>query len=157
MAAPRPAGLRLIIAYKAVKAVAQLAGTALLLALATRRHEAGVHAFLQWVAAELPAGWSVRAAGLLAAAGRPHTLHLAALGLALDGTLTAVEGWSLWRGYGWGPWLVVVATGTPIPYELYEIARRVRPVRIAITAITVAVVVYLARRIRRERHQGTGR
>jgi uncharacterized membrane protein (DUF2068 family) len=76
-------------------------------------------------------------------------VRLIEIGLAFDGILSAVEGWSLWRGYRWAPWLVVVATATPLPLELVEIVRSHRPSRVLLALLNLAVVLYLARDIRR--------
>ncbi|HYS81710.1 MAG TPA: DUF2127 domain-containing protein, partial [Anaeromyxobacteraceae bacterium] len=99
---------------------------------------------------DLASRWSLllgRALGAITNRG----VHLVELGLVLDGVVSAVEAWTLWRGYRWGAWLVVVATATPLPLEVAAIARSLRPWRILLAAVNVAVVVYLARQIARRR------
>ncbi len=49
-----------------------------------------------------------------------------------------------------GPWLVVVTTSALLPFEVYEIAHRVSFVRVFALVMNVAIVVYLARGVRRE-------
>jgi uncharacterized membrane protein (DUF2068 family) len=41
--------------------------------------------------------------------------------IGLDAVLLTVEGWALLRGWKWGVWLVVIASGALIPWELYAL------------------------------------
>lgn len=154
-AAPhRDLGTGLIVLYKALKAAAEVALLLGMLALA-RGGEHHTAARLAAVAREhLASRWSLElseAVGFLAS-GRGQ--RLAELGLALDGLLTALEGWSLWRGYRWGPWLVVCASLLPLPWELWELGRGWRWSRVALIGANLAVAGYLAWRIAR---RGRGR
>jgi uncharacterized membrane protein (DUF2068 family) len=150
-AAPLDAGVRVIVAYKAVKALGEVALLAGLLLLA----RGGERSALQEVAAlarhHLTSRWSELAARALSALWSGHGFRLLELGLLLDAALTAVEGWSLWRGLRWGPWLVVGATLLPLPWELWEIARTGSLARVAVAAVNLVVTAYLARAIVRER------
>lgn len=159
---PRPFGVRLIVLYKAVKAVVELALAVGLVVLAASGEVESVRELAAELRHHVASRWSLLAGRALGALASARGVHLLELGLALDAALSAVEGWSLWRGYWWGEWLVVVATATPLPLELLEIARshhlsRVLS-RVALAVINAAVVVYLARRIGRERreHRGPG-
>jgi uncharacterized membrane protein (DUF2068 family) len=78
-------------------------------------------------------------------------VHLIEIGLALDGLVSGVEGFTLWRGYRWPPWLVVVATASPLPLEIAEIVRTPRPSRVGLAMANLAVVGYLALRIAKKR------
>jgi uncharacterized membrane protein (DUF2068 family) len=145
-----PAGLRAIIAYKTIKAAVQL-GLGLVLALlwpfglphwlgalsrASRRH------FTQ--------GWASHLAALLAAGSTHRRIAFAILALSLDGALTAVEAWALRRGRWWGPWLVVAATASLLPVEIYEFFRVPRISRALLFAVNLLMAAYLARRAWRE-------
>src|SRR5262249_56122698 len=79
----------------------------------------------------------------------PHSLTWAAAGLAGDAVVSAFEGWALARDFWWAPWLIVAATATLLPFELYAIIRHPRVGRIVIFTINVAIVAYLARRAKR--------
>lgn len=68
-------------------------------------------------------------------------------------TLHTVEGTGLILGYHWAEYLVIVATGSLIPFELYEIARRLSPIRIGILVVNVAIVIYLVRTLRKDRQE----
>jgi uncharacterized membrane protein (DUF2068 family) len=155
-AARRPArdlGVRLIVAYKAAKAIVEVAvGTALFL-LAVSGEIATLQDATRQLETHVASRWSLLAARELSTVLTEHAVHLLAIGLLLDGVLSAVEGWSLWRGYRWGAWLVVLATATPLPLEVMEIARTHRASRVALALVNVAVVTYLARRIAKGRRR----
>ena len=78
---------------------------------------------------------------------------IAALGLValFYAALFATEGVGLWRERRWAEYLTVIATGSLIPFEIWEIAHRPTPIRFATFAINVAVVIYLIVRLRRPR------
>ncbi|TMB36835.1 MAG: DUF2127 domain-containing protein, partial [Deltaproteobacteria bacterium] len=67
--------------------------------------------------------------------------------------LSAVEGLALRAGRWWAPWLVVIATGSLIPVEIWEIIRKPKPVRGAILIINWAILVYLLRIALREHRE----
>jgi uncharacterized membrane protein (DUF2068 family) len=79
----------------------------------------------------------------------PGRITLVGLASICYGLLFAVEGMGLWLEKRWAEYLTVVATGTLIPFELYELARRVTPVRAAALVVNVAAVVYLVYQLRR--------
>jgi uncharacterized membrane protein (DUF2068 family) len=57
---------------------------------------------------------------------------------------------ALREGHWWGPWLVVVASGVLLPYELFELVRHPRVGRALLVVVNAAVVLYLGRRALRE-------
>lgn len=149
--ARRDLGIRLIIAYKAVKAVGQLALAAGLVALSASGRLETVRSLAEVLRADVTSRWSLLVGRALVALLSRHGLHLVELGLLVDGAFTSVEGFSLWRGFRWAPWLVVLATATPLPLEVLEIVRKQSVPRIAALVVNLAVVCYLARRIARTR------
>ena len=76
--------------------------------------------------------------------------HAAALGLGavLYGSLFTVEGVGLWKGKRWAEYLTVIATSTLIPFEVYELVRRLTTVRVSALVVNVAAVIYLVYRLR---------
>jgi uncharacterized membrane protein (DUF2068 family) len=146
-ASPLPAGVRLIVAYKAVKALLELALVVGLLVLARDGGEALLRALAEAARHHLASRWSALASRGLGALSGGHGLRLVELGLGLDAALTALEGWALWRGHRWGEWLVVGATLLPLPWELWEILRTGSPARVAVALLNVAVAAYLGRRL----------
>jgi len=91
------------------------------------------------------AGWLVDLA--------PHQVMGLGAGALLYALLFLVEGVGLWRGKAWAEWLTVVATGLPIPVELYEVARHVTPLRVVALVLNVAVVALLLRNLRQKQLQ----
>ena len=65
--------------------------------------------------------------------------------------LHTVEGIGLILGYHWAEYLVIVATGSLIPFEIYEIARKLSLVRVALFVVNVAIVIYLIIILRKDR------
>lgn len=65
--------------------------------------------------------------------------------------LFLTEGIGLWLLKRWAEWFTVIITGSLLPVEMYEIARRPTAVRISVLLINIAVVAYLLHRIITER------
>lgn len=66
--------------------------------------------------------------------------------------LHLVEGTGLLLKRLWAGYLTVIASGSLLPLELYEIARKPTALRILVLVVNVAIVVYLVYKLRRE-HQ----
>jgi uncharacterized membrane protein (DUF2068 family) len=77
--------------------------------------------------------------------------HIEALGIGafLLGLLFLVEAVGLWLQKPWAQYLTIIATGSFIPFEIYELTRAVTAARIATLAVNIAVVIYLIVRSRR--------
>jgi len=84
----------------------------------------------------------------------PRQLRLIQVGTFLYALLYATEGVGLlWRKL-WAEYFTVIATGSLIPLEIYEVWRRPTLVRLAILAINVAIVAYLVHQlVRRQKAQ----
>jgi hypothetical protein len=85
----------------------------------------------------LASRWSMLAGRALASLVSERGVHLLEMGLALDGALSAIEGWCLWRGYRWGLWLVVVATAAPLPLKSWTSRGRLAPRGVSGAATTL--------------------
>jgi uncharacterized membrane protein (DUF2068 family) len=81
--------------------------------------------------------------------------HLRALeiGTFFYAGLHTVEGIGLILRYHWAEYLVIVATGSLIPFEIYEIARKFTLVRVALFVVNVAIVFYLIAILSKDRKQ----
>jgi uncharacterized membrane protein (DUF2068 family) len=148
----RDRALWAIIAYKLVKGCLWLLFAALILASMPM----GLEDRLLGLAAHLrhhARAWSLDLAELVVRAATRRGLWTIAVALIADGALSLVEGWALLHGKLWGAWLVVVATGSPLPFEVVALVRRPHPVRAALLVVNVAIVVYLAQKAVRERHE----
>ena len=72
-----------------------------------------------------------------------RTLTWLAIGAAAYAVVEILESIALWLLKRWGEYFAMVATCAGIPYELYEIAAKVTPVRVTAFVINVVLVVYL--------------
>ena len=148
----RERGLRLIIAYKLAKGGLWLV-LALVLTVMTRM---GLGESLMGLAGQLrhhAGAWSLELADLLMRASSAHALWVIVIALVADGALSLFEAWALHHGHWWGPWLVVVASGSLLPFEVVAFARHRHLVRLAVLLVNAAIVWYLARKALRERRE----
>ena len=78
--------------------------------------------------------------------------HLRAIeaGTFFYAILHLIEGIGLILEQDWAGYLVVIATSTLIPFEIYEIGKKPTPVRFALFLLNVGIVVYLIVTIRKE-------
>lgn len=154
-AAKAALGVRTIVLYKTVKACVQFGLAAVMLVL----WPFGLAHHLSELARALEShvihGWSLRLAEAFERHATARTLKFTILALFFDGALTAVEAWALGRGRTWGAWLVVFATGTLLPFEIYEFLERPKPTRLLIFAVNALIVGYLARRAWRDHRAHT--
>jgi uncharacterized membrane protein (DUF2068 family) len=142
----RDRGVVLIIAYKLGKGALWLVFAAVL--LATMR--LGLGDRMLGFAAHLrhhSGAWSLKLADLVVRRG----LWTIIVALVADGALSLVEGWALVHGHWWGPWLVVVATGSLLPFEVLALLRHPHAVRAAVFLANAVIVAYLARKAMHER------
>ena len=144
-------GLRLIVVYKLGKAASELVLAALLAVILAGGEAERVHDVALALSEHVTGAWSLRLSELLASAAVPRTVELTTIALSLDGVLTLSEGWALHRGFSWAPWMVVVTTGSLVPFEVIELARRPRVGRALILLVNLGVVGYLAARALRAR------
>jgi uncharacterized membrane protein (DUF2068 family) len=148
MAAPKdPAlGIRLIVIYKLVRGSIALAASIVLAVAAIRGGGKALHELADRLRDHIMGAWSMRLADLVDRASSPRSLKIGALALGCDGLLTIFEGWALQRQFRFAPWLVVIATGSFVPLEFYELSRKFNLLRLTILALNIAVVLYLVRR-----------
>lgn len=77
-----------------------------------------------------------------------NSLRLVGAGAFLYAALFITEGVGLWRQRRWAEYLTVVATASFIPFEIFEITRRLTLPRVGAFVMNVLVVLYLLYRIR---------
>ena len=78
----------------------------------------------------------------------PERVGLLGLGAFAYAALFATEGIGLWKQRRWAEYLTIVATGSFIPFELYEIIHQPTVLRVAALIANVLVVAYLTYRLR---------
>jgi uncharacterized membrane protein (DUF2068 family) len=148
----RERGLVLIIAYKLIKGVLWFVIASVLLVMM----HMGLSAKLEGAAENLrhhSQAWAIELAKLLTRASTPRGVVTIIVALVADGALTLVEGWALVYGHWWGPWLVVVATGSLLPFEVVALARHPHVGRALILVVNLSIVVYLIRKALREHRE----
>jgi uncharacterized membrane protein (DUF2068 family) len=78
-------------------------------------------------------------------------LKLAEEGTFVYAALLLTEGTGLLLRRHWAEYLTIVITASFIPFELYVMMRRFSVERAIILIINIAVVIYLVRKVRRDR------
>ena len=76
-------------------------------------------------------------------------LRTLSAGMVAYASLFLVEGVGLLLRRRWAEWFTVIATGSLVPLEMYEVIRHPRPLRMVVLVVNVAIVWYLAARLRR--------
>jgi uncharacterized membrane protein (DUF2068 family) len=90
-----------------------------------------------------------RAISALTGVDRKHLRAIEA-GTFLYALLHLIEGIGLIRGRDWAGYLVVIATSSLIPFEIFEIARKTSLLRIFLLVLNVGIVIYLIASLRKE-------
>lgn len=140
----RDAGIVLIAVFKIVKAATLIAAGAGAFRLLNPDFAARVESWL--ASTQLTAAHRI-----LTLLGRTSDGKLEAIGVMLFAyaALFLLEGCGLLARKRWAEWLTVVATGSLIPFEIWECTRGVSAGKIVTIIVNVAVVVYLAVRLKR--------
>jgi uncharacterized membrane protein (DUF2068 family) len=146
----RAFGVSAIIAYKLIKAVLEAALGFVAVWILIRGAEAGAATLAEILLEHVARQWALTAATLIVKSGTSGHVKFIAIIAFGDAVLSAVEGLALRAGRWWAPWLVVVATGALLPWEIWELVARPTWVRGGLFVINLAVVVYLLREVARE-------
>lgn len=137
-------GVRLIVAYKLAKAALELVVGIVLVAL-PRSVTNELHAIAGALREHAVAAWSLLLSDrLLGLATQKHVILVGAASV-FDAVVSFVEGWSLHRRYRWSRWLIVVATGSLLPFEIASLVKHFTIVRALVFVLNVWVVAYLVR------------
>ncbi len=146
---PRHPGLRIIGALKLLSgASALLVGMGVFRFLA---HDPGPHAERILIHFGLDPNNHFIHAAISSITGIDHAkLRALEVGTFFYATLHTIEGTGLILGYHWAEYLVVFATGSLVPFELYELARKLTLIRGGILILNVVIVIYLIAVLRRD-------
>jgi uncharacterized membrane protein (DUF2068 family) len=79
----------------------------------------------------------------------PHKLKALGLGTFVYAVIYLTEGLGLVLRKRWAEYLTIISTAGFIPLEIYEIAKKVNFLRIAVLLVNIAIVVYLIWDLRR--------
>ncbi|MBU6247849.1 MAG: DUF2127 domain-containing protein [Xanthomonadaceae bacterium] len=137
-------GLRLIAAYKIVQALALVIAGAAAFQLHRQRTIDELVDWLEHLSMGDTGGLRHHLIDALAQWGPGRFVAIGAIALAYA-ALFLTEGIGLWLRRHWAEWFTVIATGSLIPVELYELLREPSWIKLAVLAGNVAIVVYLAR------------
>jgi uncharacterized membrane protein (DUF2068 family) len=80
-----------------------------------------------------------------------RTVHHFMIASFVYSVLLLVEGVGLCLRKRWAEYLTVLITGSLLPFEFYELYRRVTRTGMAITVVNIAILVYLVMRLIQER------
>jgi uncharacterized membrane protein (DUF2068 family) len=84
------------------------------------------------------------------------TLHAIQAGTFFYALLHVVEGVGLILERDWAGYLTVIATSALVPFEVYEIALKPNPLKVAILVVNLGFVVYVVYKLREEHRQRRG-
>lgn len=148
-------GLRVIAIYKVIQTFG------LLLAAAAAFHlqrQGNVDELVRWLEHLSLTDTSSLRWQLIDALTRLGPSRFAAIGIiALAyAALFATEGTGLWLRKHWAEWFTVIATGSLIPIELYEVVEHFDWLKLGVLVANVVIVIYLAR-IAMQPHKRRGR
>jgi uncharacterized membrane protein (DUF2068 family) len=87
----------------------------------------------------------------------PKRLHELGAAAFIYAALFLAEGTGLWTLKRWGEWVTVVITGSGLPFEIYEMWHRPSWPKAAILILNVAIVAYLAFRLKKGKEAQPGR
>ncbi|MEA2568970.1 MAG: hypothetical protein QOI24_971 [Acidobacteriota bacterium] len=73
----------------------------------------------------------------------PQRVEELAIAMIAYALLFTVEGIGLWMGKVWAEYLTIVATASFIPFEIYEVMKRVSAARVSALVINIVIVIYL--------------
>lgn len=147
---PTPHGLRLVALFEAAKGgVVLLAGFGVLLAV-----DHGVAQTVDALVRHLhlnPAKNVPRVFVDLMNNVTDRQLQALAAGALAYAVLRLAEAVGLWRARAWAEWLSVASGAIYLPFEVYELARGVTMLRVAMLAANLAVVAYMIYVLRAQR------
>lgn len=89
----------------------------------------------------------------------PHRLRQISAVIFSIAALDTIEGVGLMMEKAWAEFVTLILTASFLPWELFELARRVTAIRVGLTAINIAVLLYLVFYVKlrmRERQERLG-
>ena len=137
-------GLRLIIIWKAIKAVLLFALGIGAFALVHRDVQTLATELAEWLG--LDAGHPYVEKALTRIAGlTPQRITLIGIGAIIYSCVLTAQAWGLHQRKVWAEWLTVGLTSALIPVEIYELIHRASIGKAIALAVNIAVVLYLLR------------
>ena len=138
-----------IAAYKLFKALLALGAALLVLHLLHRDLVEVTHKWIEFFGIDHQ-GWLATHAVQRVSRINTHRFHFFIAILFIYMSIYITEGIGLFLRQRWAEWLTVAQTSLLIPWEVYELIRKVDWIRAIFLALNVGVVIYLIWRIRRD-------
>src|SRR5262249_9010658 len=147
---PRDVLIRLIALFKLVKAAMLIAVAVGALSI---RHDHGdwISVWIHALSAD-PHGHYVNRALAMLGSLSPHELRQIGIGSLASAAVFLVQGGGLMLPQGWAEVLTVIVTTSFIPLEIYELVEHPSWAKALVIGFNILVVIYLVRRLRREKH-----
>ncbi|GGA23000.1 DUF2127 domain-containing protein [Dyella nitratireducens] len=137
-------GLRVIAIYKAIKSVSLIFVAFVAFGLHKEQNfEHLVHA-LEHLSLQDSSGMRWRLVGLLQQWGPSKFMAAGIVALAYA-AIFATEGTGLWLRKHWAEWFTVIATGSLIPVEAYEMFHKFSWLKLGALIGNIVIVIYLIR------------
>jgi uncharacterized membrane protein (DUF2068 family) len=85
------------------------------------------------------------AEGVFRAADKATTqqIVIAGFGVLVYAAIRLIEAVGLWRQRDWAEWFALLSACLYLPWEIYEILHRFRPIKAGILVINIVVILYL--------------
>ena len=148
-------GLRIIAIYKAVKTVCLIIVAIFAFGLHQEKNfDHLVHA-LEHLSLTDSNGLRWQLVQLLEEMGPGKFVAIGLVALAYA-VIFATEGTGLWLRKHWAEWFTVIATGSLIPFEIYEVFHKFNLLKLAALLANVAIVIYLVRLAMQPHARSTG-
>jgi len=74
---------------------------------------------------------------------QPHSVLMMSLVSMTYAALLLTEGVGLWFEFSWAAYLTVISTSLLLPFELYEVIKRITALRIGVLLLNLVIVLYL--------------
>src|SRR6201991_4667076 len=139
-----PAGLRIIAVYKAVKTIGLIFIAMAAFQLDKEESFAHLVQWLEQLQLTESSGMRWTLVHLLEGMG-PKKVEAVGIVALIYAAIFATEGIGLWLRKHWAEWFTVIATGSLIPVELYEVIERFNWIKLAVLIGNIAIVIYLVR------------
>lgn len=135
-------GLKTVAIFEAFKGLLVLAGGFGLLDLMHRNLEKVGQQFLTQIGVNPRGEYPQVFLHFLSEINDTNIRMLAFLAFAYS-VLRFTEAYGLWRAENWAKWLGIISGGIYLPLEFYEMAKHFTAIKLVITIVNIAIVVYL--------------
>lgn len=150
----RPILEALIVAEKAVGALAAAGGSVAAIWVRATNHPAVLHTIVRQALATDPDNVVLRYLTHLVPSIAPNVALGLAVGLGLLAILLALEAVGFWYERPWAELLIIVETAAFLPAEIFDLARYARPTSFLTLGVNVLILIYVARRYRKTSPRG---